>query len=103
MVVVDAVVRLLPGALGNACSAGSDSFSEPVLEHPQYTRPQNFDGLNVPDVLLSGNHESIRRWRRGQALLRTSLRRPDLFARLSLSAEDAALLESARRELDEKK
>jgi tRNA (guanine37-N1)-methyltransferase len=102
MVVVDAVVRLLPGALGNACSAGSDSFSEPVLEHPQYTRPQDFEGLSVPDVLLSGNHAGIRRWRRGQALLRTKTRRPDLFGRLSLSADDLALLESARREIEKK-
>ncbi len=101
MVVVDAVVRLLPGALGNACSAMADSFSEPVLEHPQYTRPQDFEGMNVPAVLLGGNHESIRRWRRGQSLLRTSMRRPELFARLSLTAEDLALLESARLELDE--
>jgi tRNA (guanine37-N1)-methyltransferase len=102
MVVVDAVVRLLPGALGNVCSALADSFSEPVLEHPQYTRPQDFEGMSVPAVLLGGNHESIRRWRRGQALLRTRMRRPELFARLSLTAEDLALLESARRELEEK-
>ena len=103
MVVVDAVVRLLPGTLGNVCSAEADSFSEPVLEHPQYTRPQDFEGLSVPAILLSGNHEGIRRWRKGQALLRTRLRRPDLFARLSLSAEDRVLLESAVRELEEKK
>jgi len=102
MVVVDAVVRLLPGALGNAGSAEADSFSEPVLEHPQYTRPQDFEGMGVPPVLLTGNHESIRRWRRGQALLRTVMRRPDLFARLGLTAEDLALLESARREIGEK-
>ncbi len=81
MVVVDAVARLLPGVLGNAGSAVADSFSEPVLEHPQYTRPQDFEGMSVPAVLLCGNHESIRRWRRGQALLRTMMRRPDLFAR----------------------
>jgi len=97
MVVVDAVVRLLPGALGNVGSAEADSFSETVLEHPQYTRPQDFEGMSVPPVLLSGNHESIRRWRRGQALLRTMMRRPDLFARLDLTAEDLALLETARR------
>ena len=78
-------------------SAEADSFSEPVLEHPQYTRPQDFEGMSVPPVLLSGNHESIRRWRRGQALLRTMMRRPDLFARLDLTAEDLALLETARR------
>jgi tRNA (guanine37-N1)-methyltransferase len=98
MVVVDAVARLLPGVLGNESSASADSFSQPVLEHPQYTRPQDFEGIGVPDVLLGGNHESIRRWRRAQALLRTSIRRPDLFARLSLSAEDLALHESAKRE-----
>ncbi|SPF34015.1 tRNA (guanine-1-)-methyltransferase [Syntrophobacter sp. SbD1] len=96
MVVVEAVARLLPGVLGNEGSAVADSFSEPVLEHPQYTRPQDFEGMGVPGVLLSGNHESIRRWRRGQALLRTSIRRPDLFARLSLSADDISLLEASR-------
>lgn len=101
MVVIDAVTRLLPGVLGNVGSACSDSFSQPVLEHPQYTRPQDFEGMSVPPVLLCGNHESIRRWRRGQALLRTSIRRPDLFARLSLNDEDLALLESARREIEE--
>jgi tRNA (guanine37-N1)-methyltransferase len=102
MVVVDALTRLLPGALGNEGSAFSDSFSQPILEHPQYTRPQNFEGMGVPAVLLCGNHESIRRWRRGQALLRTSIRRPDLFARISLNEEDLALLESARGEIEEK-
>jgi len=99
---VDAVARLLPGVLGNEGSAVADSFSEPVLEHPQYTRPQDFEGMIVPAVLLGGSHESIRRWRRGQALLRTRMRRPDLFARLSLTAEDLALLESARQELEAK-
>jgi len=98
MIVVDALTRLVPGALGNVGSALADSFSEPVLEHPQYTRPQTFEGLAVPDVLLSGNHEMIRRWRRGQALLRTSMRRPDLFSRLDLSSEDLSLLEAAREE-----
>jgi tRNA (guanine37-N1)-methyltransferase len=101
MVVVDAVARLIPGALGNEFSADADSFSEQVLEHPQYTRPQHFEGMSVPEVLLSGNHAGIRRWRRGQALLRTMMRRPDLFARLSLTEKDLALLESARRELEE--
>ncbi len=98
MIVVDAVTRLLPGALGNADSACADSFSEPVLEFPQYTRPQDFGGLAVPRVLLSGNHEVIRQWRRGQALLRTKIRRPDLFARLELSDQDLALLEAAAEE-----
>lgn len=98
MIVVDAVTRLLPGALGNEGSALSDSFSEPVLEYPQYTRPQNFEGYGVPAVLLSGNHELIRRWRRGQALLRTKTRRPDLFERLGLSSEDTLLLRQAEEE-----
>lgn len=98
MILVDALTRLIPGALGNIDSALTDSFSEPVLEYPQYTRPQIFEGQGVPEVLLSGNHELIRRWRRGHALLRTQMRRPDLFARLNLSFEDIALLEAAREE-----
>ncbi|MEN6438434.1 MAG: tRNA (guanosine(37)-N1)-methyltransferase TrmD [Syntrophobacter sp.] len=98
MILVDALTRLIPGALGNADSALSDSFSEPFLEYPQYTRPRIFEGRAVPGVLLSGNHEVIRRWRRGRALLRTQTSRPDLFARLNLSSEDAALVEAAREE-----
>jgi tRNA (guanine37-N1)-methyltransferase len=98
MVLVDAVTRLLPGVLGNAASAQMESFAEPVLEHPQYTRPQEFRGHEAPGVLLSGNHEVIRRWRRGQALLRTQRRRPDLFARLECGSEDVRLLEMAARE-----
>jgi tRNA (guanine37-N1)-methyltransferase len=98
MVVIDAVARLLPGVLGNAASAETDSFAEPILEYPQYTRPQEFRGHSVPDILLSGNHQAIRRWRQGQALLRTQLRRPDLFTRLHLSAEDGSLLSQAREE-----
>ena len=97
MVIVDAVTRLIPGTLGNEDSASADSFSESFLEYPQYTRPQNFEGRMVPEILLSGNHENIRRWRRGQALLRTRVRRPDLFARLSLTPDDLLLLEAARR------
>lgn len=100
MVVTDAVTRLIPGVLGNSSSAASESFAEPVLEYPQYTRPQEFMGHSVPDVLLSGHHEVIRRWRRGQALLRTMLRRPDLFARLSLTREDTDLLDEAERGCD---
>ncbi len=98
MVAIDAVARLIPGVLGNSSSAEYESFAEPVLEYPQYTRPQEFRGLSVPDVLLSGNHEVIRRWRRGQALLRTRERRPDLFARLKLTGEDAGLLREAEEE-----
>ena len=98
MVVIDAVARLLPGVLGNAASAETDSFAEAILEYPQYTRPQEFRGYSVPDILLSGNHQAIRRWRHGQALLRTQLRRPDLFSRLHLSAEDCGLLTQACEE-----
>lgn len=98
MVIVDSVSRLLPGVLGNASSALTESFNEALLEYPQYTRPQEFRGHQVPEILLSGHHEEIRRWRRGQALLRTRERRPDLFARLSLSNEDLELLARASAE-----
>ncbi len=97
LVVVDAVARLIPGVLGNEGSALEDSFSRPVLEHPHFTRPRDFEGMSVPPVLLCGNHESIRRWRRGQALLRTSERRPDLFAGLELSREDRELFEESKK------
>jgi tRNA (guanine37-N1)-methyltransferase len=78
-VVIDAVVRLLPGALGGEGAAEQESFSEGMLEYPQYTRPPEFRGMKVPDVLLSGNHEEVARWRAGQARLRTQERRPDLL------------------------
>ena len=93
MVVVDAVARRLPGVLGNADSPLDESFEAGLLEHPQYTRPATFRGASVPEALLSGNHERIRRWRRLQSLLRTRDRRPDLFATLQLSDEDRALLD----------
>jgi tRNA (guanine37-N1)-methyltransferase len=95
MVVIDAVTRLIPGVLGNEASASVESFAEPLLEYPQYTRPREFQGHRVPDVLLSGNHEVIHRWRRGQALLRTKLHRPDLFARLKPAPDDLKLLKAA--------
>lgn len=91
--VVDACSRLVPGVLGNVESAGADSFEEGLLEYPQYTRPPEFRGMKVPDVLLSGDHAKIARWRRKQSLLRTRERRPDLFARLELSKADRKLLE----------
>ncbi|MCX7818756.1 MAG: tRNA (guanosine(37)-N1)-methyltransferase TrmD [Kiritimatiellae bacterium] len=78
-VVADAVVRLRPGVLGNAQGATEESFSESLLEYPQYTRPPEYRGMRVPEVLLSGDHEEIRRWRRAQALARTAQRRPDLL------------------------
>jgi len=79
MVIVDAVVRLLPGALGSETSALNESFSEGMLDHPQYTRPHDFRGMKVPDVLLGGNHAEIERWRRDAALAKTRRNRPDLL------------------------
>lgn len=92
-VMVDAVTRLVPGVLGDEASAEQDSFSDGLLDHPHYTRPENVDGLTVPDVLRSGDHEAIRRWRRQQSLARTWLRRPDLLQDRELSKEDQVLLE----------
>jgi tRNA (guanine37-N1)-methyltransferase len=79
MVIIDAVTRLLPGALGDEASAREESFSQGLLEYPQYTRPADFRGMKVPEVLLSGNHAEIARWRAEQARLRTKERRPDLL------------------------
>jgi tRNA (guanine37-N1)-methyltransferase len=79
MVIIDAVTRLLPGVLGDDDSARDDSFSQGLLEYPQYTRPAEFRGMQVPEVLLSGNHAEIARWRAEQARLRTKERRPDLL------------------------
>jgi tRNA (guanine37-N1)-methyltransferase len=93
LVVIDAIIRTLPEALGDTSSAESDSFSAGLLDYPHYTRPEVFDGQAVPAVLLSGDHQAIARWRRKQALGRTWLRRPDLMAGLELSLEDRALLE----------
>ncbi len=79
LVIVDAVTRLLPGALGNECSTTNESFSAGQLDHPQYTRPTEFAGMNVPEVLLTGNHAEIARWRREAALKKTQRNRPDLL------------------------
>ena len=88
MVVVDAIVRLLPGALGDEASAQDESFSDGLLEYEQYTRPSSYRGLDVPDVLLSGDHGKIAAWRRANALERTVLRRPDLLEHATLSKEE---------------
>lgn len=93
MVVIDAVARLLPGVLGDCESSVDESFSEGLLEYPQYTRPAEFRGKYVPDVLLSGDHARIARWRREQSLRRTVRVRPDLLDREALSAEDVAVVE----------
>jgi tRNA (guanine37-N1)-methyltransferase len=92
MVVMDAVIRLLPGTLGHAQSAQQDSHMDGLLDHPHYTRPERVDDMGVPEVLLSGDHEAIRRWRLRQALTRTWLRRPELLQRRLLTPEERALL-----------
>jgi tRNA (guanine37-N1)-methyltransferase len=92
MVVIDAVSRLLPGVLGGENSATDDSFEDGLLEYPHYTRPQVFKGKNVPSVLLSGDHEKIRLWRRTESLKRTLERRPDLLKKTKLKQEDEAIL-----------
>ena len=98
MVVIDCIVRRLPGSLNDAESASQDSFSSGLLDWPHYTRPEEWKGARVPEVLLSGNHAAIARWRRKQALGRTWDRRPDLIDEGKLSREDRQLLEEYRRE-----
>ena len=98
MVLVDAVVRQLPGALGDGQSAVEESFAAGLLDCPQYTRPEEWSGEKVPEVLMSGHHELIRRWRLKQSLARSWKRRPDLFADRKLTAEEMSLLEEFRRE-----
>jgi tRNA (guanine37-N1)-methyltransferase len=102
LVLIDAVVRLLPGVLGDAESAGQDSFVNGMLDWPHYTRPETFAGLSVPQVLLSGNHAAIGRWRMKQALTRTYERRPELLDRAKLSAEQRELLDEFLREREKK-
>ncbi len=99
MVAIDAIIRLLPGALGHAQSAAQDSFAEGVLDCPHYTRPEMYEGREVPKVLLSGNHEQIRIWRLQQALGRTWQRRPDLLKKIALTEEQRLLLERYRAEM----
>src|SRR5678815_394045 len=98
LVLIDAVVRLLPGVLGDDESALQDSFAAGLLDWPHYTRPEVFEGRAVPEVLASGNHAAIRRWRTKQALGRTWLRRPELIERLTLSAEEQRLLNEFKTE-----
>jgi tRNA (guanine37-N1)-methyltransferase len=98
MALMDAVVRQLPGAVGDAASVIEESFADGLLDCPQYTRPELYRGERVPEVLLSGHHENIRRWRLKQALGRTWLRRPDLLAARELSDEETKLLEAFRQE-----
>ncbi|RLQ22751.1 tRNA (guanosine(37)-N1)-methyltransferase TrmD [Seongchinamella sediminis] len=98
MVVIDAVTRQLPGVLGHELSAQEDSYADGLLDCPHYTRPEEYRGKQVPDVLLSGNHEQIRRWRLKQALGRTQERRPDLLHGRPMTAEEEELLAEYLRE-----
>lgn len=95
LVLVDAIGRVLPGALGDYESAHVDSFSHELLDHPHYTRPAEFAGVSVPEVLLSGHHENIEKWRYMEALKRTAKCRPDLLQKLELSEEDIEILRAA--------
>jgi tRNA (guanine37-N1)-methyltransferase len=98
MAVIDAVVRLLPGVLGDDESALQDSFMDGLLDHPHYTRPEKIKGMQVPDVLLSGDHTEIARWRNKEALGRSYIRRPDLLEKLDLNVEQQALLDEYLKE-----
>lgn len=97
-VIVDSVARLLPGAVGDAESAESDSIQSGILDCPHYTRPEEWEGMRVPDVLLSGNHAAIRRWRRKESLRTTALKRPDLLDGQALESEDIEFLKEIGRE-----
>ncbi len=96
LVIIDAVSRLIPGVLGNDESVATESFSQGLLEYPQYTRPAEYKGWCVPDVLISGNHAQISRWQRAAALRRTWQRRPDLLEKMELSGEDRKILEKIK-------
>jgi len=99
LVIIDAVARLIPGVLGDERSAKEDSFSSGILDYPHYTRPSVFRDMAVPEVLLSGNHREIWRWRRKEALRRTLKRRPELLEKIKLTDEDYKLIGELRREL----
>jgi tRNA (guanine37-N1)-methyltransferase len=101
MVLIDAMTRSLPGALGNHASADQDSFIENRLDYPHYTRPEEIDGLSIPDVLNSGNHTLINRWRKKQSLARTWQRRPDLLTKQELTSGEELLLNEFQRTLGE--
>src|SRR5574337_838405 len=98
MVIVDAVARFIPGVVGDAASVEADSFADGLLDHPHYTRPPEFQGMKVPDVLVSGDHEAIRRWRHAQRLRRALARRPDLLTADALREEDRRVLDEVEPE-----
>ena len=98
MVLIDAVSRLVPGVVGSMESALDDSHTTGLLQHPQYTRPAEFRGWSVPEVLLSGNHAEIERWRRRESLRRTALRRPDMLEDVKLTEEDRRFVDSLQED-----
>jgi tRNA (guanine37-N1)-methyltransferase len=100
MVLLDAIVRQLPGALGDADSAAEDSFVDGLLDCPHYTRPEIYKGVKVPEVLMSGNHAKIKQWRLKMSLQRTRAKRPDLLAARPLSKEESRLLKEIEQEQD---
>ncbi len=100
MVIIDVIGRLIPGVLHSKDSLSEETFSNGLLKYPQYTRPREFDGKKVPEVLLSGDHERIKRWRRKESLKRTLLRRPELLKKALLSDQDKKVLEELKRELN---
>lgn len=101
MTMIDATVRLIPHVIGKEASHQDDSFSSGLLEYPQYTRPYDFRGMTVPEVLMSGHHENIRRWRLEESLRKTYLRRPDLLEHYQLTDEEEKLLEKIKKEYQE--
>ena len=101
MVVIDAVTRQIPGTLGGEDAAEKDSFSDGLLEHAHYTRPQDFEGKTVPEILLSGHHEEIENWRRESALMRTMLKRPDLLESKHLDQKEIEILKKWLRQIEE--
>lgn len=98
MVIIDATVRLLPDVLGNKQSAENDSHSEGLLEHPQYTRPAEYRGMKVPDILISGNHKWIKEWQEKESLRRTYLRRPDMLSKRKMSEKQKSMLAEIKKE-----
>lgn len=102
LILIDALTRLIPGALGDPTGAADDSHASGLIEYPHYTRPTEFRGWQVPDVLLSGNHQGIARWRREQSLLRTFRRRPDMLLKADLSDQDRRFLSRLESDPDEK-
>ena len=98
MVTIDAIARLIPGVLGNQQSAITDSFSTGLLEHPQYTRPPEYRGLTVPEVLMNGNHKLINEWREKMSLKRTLERRPDLLKKLDLTKDQIKWIRELKQE-----